>query len=90
MNLRAHLVAIPANGRTQVEVEILWATPKAIPEEAHPLFQDAFGRTPPTGVDHDRDPANRIHQEYRNAVGHRHRHEDILLVRRMTIPVGPH
>jgi hypothetical protein len=76
MDLCTHLVAIPANGRAQVEEEILRHTPEFIAQELDPPFQDSSYRAPPSSMEKANGPHPRIRQENGHTIRHRHPQQD--------------
>ena len=78
VDLRAHLVALPANGRSQVKMEVPRQAPDLIPQELDPPFQDSGNRTAPSGMQKSDDPLPRIHEEHRHTIRHGHPQQDPL------------
>ena len=70
MDLFTHFVAIPANGRAQVKVEIFRHTPESIAQKIDPPLQDSRNRTPPPGMDNANRPSSGIHQECGHTIRH--------------------
>ena len=78
MDLRAHLVTLPANGRAQVEMDVLRQAPELIPQKLDPPFQDSGNRTTPSGMEESNDPFPRIHEKHGRTIRHRHPQQDPL------------
>lgn len=88
MNLRPYLVALAADGRAQVKMDLLRPHGQSPPQSLEPPFQDSRGRTAPARMQERHPPPLRVDDVHRHAVRQSHRQQQTGLCGQMTIALG--
>ena len=68
MDLGAHLIAVTANGRTQVKKEIGRLGTENLNHSPHPFPEDPRRRSPPSRMEEGHAPGSRIQEKHGNTV----------------------
>ena len=88
VDLRAHLITIAADGRSQMKEEFSRVAPELRGYHLDAPFEDAQNCASPSGMKGANDPVRGIHKKHRHTVRHGHTKQNARGSRKVAIGVG--